>query len=230
MNKLPTFYNRRQSVEKNDSFSPSAGKPEKLIDHLKALNIPIDIVGFDACTTDDLKLVHDPVYIDGLMSGKVMNGFGNTNIAIAESVKWTAGSITAAAVYAYKNKSNTFSPTSGFHHASYHRGSAFCTVNGLMIAALKLIEAGGNKIAIIDLDAHYGNGQVEIIRKLKLEDKVYNYCFSEHCQTARQADKWLVDLKKIISDLKYYDVFHLPSRSRSVHSRPAGWNFNNGAT
>jgi acetoin utilization deacetylase AcuC-like enzyme len=62
------------------------------------------------------------------------------------------------------------SPTSGFHHAEYRKAGGFCTFNGLMVAAIALKDAGlVNRVAILDCDAHYGNGTDSIISALGIK-------------------------------------------------------------
>ena len=222
MKKLKTFYDDRQSVEKNNSFSPSAGKPAKLIEQLTNKKIPVEITSFEPCTKEDLKLIHNGKYIDGLFNGTSPNGFGNTDIAIAESVLWTTGSIVSATMYALKHKENTFSPTSGFHHATQSSGGAFCTVNGLMVAAIKALAAGAIKVGILDLDAHYGNGQVDIINKLGLQDVVQNYCFSGNCDSSKHANKWLAQLPFVIKSMRDCSVIIFQAGADPYINDPLG--------
>ena len=56
----------------------------------------------------------------------------------------------------------------GTHHAFTNRAEAFCILNDQAIAANFLIKNGFcNKILILDLDVHQGNGTAEIFRKNK---------------------------------------------------------------
>ena len=67
------------------------------------------------------------------------------------------------------------SPTSGFHHAGWEENGGFCTVNGLMITAVRLLREGLVKhVSILDYDYHYGDGTDDIIRRLGLEDSVHH--------------------------------------------------------
>ena len=70
-----------------------------------------------------------------------MNGFGNYNREITNSLRYTVGSIVGATIHVLRTPGSTdsrvaVSPTSGFHHAGYDFGGGFCTFNGLMIAAI----------------------------------------------------------------------------------------------
>jgi acetoin utilization deacetylase AcuC-like enzyme len=60
--------------------------------------------------------------------------------------------------YALKN-GIAFNIAGGTHHAFYNRGEAFCLLNDQAIGADYLLASGKvNKILIIDLDVHQGNG------------------------------------------------------------------------
>jgi acetoin utilization deacetylase AcuC-like enzyme len=76
----------------------------------------------------------------------------------------------AAAEYAVTHREAVCSPTSGFHHAEYKQAMGYCSFNGLMVAAIALKQAGRvNRVAILDCDAHYGNGTDQIIKRLGID-------------------------------------------------------------
>jgi acetoin utilization deacetylase AcuC-like enzyme len=53
----------------------------------------------------------------------------------------------------------------GTHHAFTHKGEGFCLLNDIAIAALYLLDQNTiQKILVIDLDVHQGNGTAEIFR------------------------------------------------------------------
>jgi len=53
----------------------------------------------------------------------------------------------------------------GTHHAFYNRGEAFCMLNDQAIATNYLLNKGlANKIIIIDLDVHQGNGTASLFK------------------------------------------------------------------
>lgn len=49
------------------------------------------------------------------------------------------------------------------HHATRTRAMGFCFLNSIAVAALEAIDAGVERVAIYDFDAHHGNGTEEII-------------------------------------------------------------------
>ena len=53
----------------------------------------------------------------------------------------------------------------GTHHAFYNRGEAFCMLNDQAIAANYLLNNGlANRVMIIDLDVHQGNGTASLFK------------------------------------------------------------------
>ena len=62
----------------------------------------------------------------------------------------------------------------GTHHAFHNRGEAFCMLNDQAVAANVLIHEINyvNKVLIIDLDVHQGNGTAEIFKE---NDKVFTF-------------------------------------------------------
>ncbi len=48
------------------------------------------------------------------------------------------------------------------HHASRSRPGGYCLANFAALAAALLLERGAERVAVVDLDAHYGDGTAEI--------------------------------------------------------------------
>jgi len=162
--KLKVFYNDKQATEAASSFSPSAKKPKILVNQWLENGQPIEVVSdFEPVTKKQFYLAHEKEHVDAILACEKNNGFSNASPEIAATLAWTSGSFMAAAIYAWENKTITMSPTSGFHHATQNKSMGFCTLNGLMTAALELIGRGVKKIGILDLDHHFGNGTVDII-------------------------------------------------------------------
>ena len=71
-----------------------------------------------------------------------------------------------------------FNVAGGTHHAGSNWAEGFCLLNDQAIAANYLLSKGlSNRILIIDLDVHQGNGTAEILRN---EDRVFT--FSMHAE------------------------------------------------
>jgi acetoin utilization deacetylase AcuC-like enzyme len=204
--KVKVFYNPKQQVDDNSSFSPSAGKPAKVASEYKKLYCDVSFVSdFRPASFAQLALAHDTKYVHDVMTGKRANGFGNTKKSVAKSLPWTTGSLIAAATEAYKSKTITASLTSGFHHSCYDHGGGFCTFNGLVIAAQVLrVRYGVRKVGIIDFDQHYGDGTENIKEHLRLS-YIEHYTLGGTGVTPSNADEWLNDLEDNLIQ-KFADV------------------------
>jgi acetoin utilization deacetylase AcuC-like enzyme len=195
---MKVFYDPRMSTP-SGGYSPSGSKPQAAIEDWQAHGLDIEIVGFDPATREQLCLAHDPAFVDGVMSYRIANGHGNRSPIVAGSCLWTVGSLIAASRQALAD-GITCSPSSGFHHSTHDRASAFCTYNGLIVAARQVItEKLVKKVGIIDCDNHYGNGTQDIIDVLDLHDEIKHWTFGEHSwgKPFRQ-QKLLTDLGRVI--------------------------------
>jgi acetoin utilization deacetylase AcuC-like enzyme len=105
----------------------------------------------------------------------------------------------------------SFNIAGGTHHAYADRGEGFCLLNDIAIAATALIETTSiNKILIVDLDVHQGNGTAKIF-----EHNSAVYTFSMHGQNnyplhKEQSDKD-IPLPDGIGDTEYLKLldYHL---------------------
>jgi len=78
----------------------------------------------------------------------------------------------------------------GTHHAFTDRGEGFCLLNDIAIGANYLLDNGlANKVLVIDLDVHQGNGTAEIFRD---EQRVFT--FSMHGEKNYPMHKEISDL------------------------------------
>ena len=169
------------------------------------LGLPIEVVPFKPCSLAQISLAHSTEYVRGVMSLERTNGFGNSLTEVRDSLPYTTGSLVHAALHSYKTGEPTASLTSGFHHAAFNSGGAFCTFNGLIIAAQVLRLRGAKNVGIIDLDMHYGNGTDDIIKRLDL-DYVRHYTFGGEHITSENAEEWLKELPKIVCKFQDCDV------------------------
>ncbi|MFT6872239.1 MAG: acetoin utilization deacetylase AcuC-like enzyme [Roseivirga sp.] len=78
----------------------------------------------------------------------------------------------------------------GTHHAFTDRGEGFCLLNDIAIAAHHLLDKGlVNKVLVVDLDVHQGNGTAQIFQN---DDRVFT--FSMHGQSNYPMHKETSDL------------------------------------
>lgn len=183
-----------QSFDKEIIHSPSARKPKEVAEALKKFT-NIEFVEPNPITVDDIKLCHNEKYVDDIINLIKPNGFGTISKEIIDSLMYTNGAMYDAAKLCTVN-SPTCALVSGFHHAGYDRWKGlgyFCTFNGLMITAAKLIQDDPNtKVAIIDCDMHWGNGTDDILEELlQFKDSIVHMSFGKTFHHRTDAQKYL---------------------------------------
>ncbi|MEM0200434.1 MAG: histone deacetylase family protein [Saccharolobus sp.] len=112
---------------------------------------------------EDLLLVHTREYVNKLKEASKIPYLGFLDDGdtihypgIFEDLLLVLGSSFTAIKY-LNYLDMVFVPLGGFHHALPNRAMGFCPINDVAISALKLFNEG-KKVAIIDVDAHHGNG------------------------------------------------------------------------
>lgn len=180
---MKVFYRPEQVASNHAAYSPSAYKPKLVIDDwlARGLILPQNIHSFEPVCRADFKLVHNPQMVDDVLDMKRCNGFRNYDPEVAASLPYTSGSLLAAALWALANQEAVCSPTSGFHHAGFDEPEGYCTFNGLMVTAVKLLNLGlVRRVAILDCDVHYGNGTDDIITRLGLQDQIAHHTMGQY--------------------------------------------------
>jgi len=206
LKQIPVFYTPKM-VANFSSFSPSAGKPARVIGAWQRLDLPIEIIDFEPVSADQFKLVHNPGYVDRVLSCEVNNGFKNKLPEVAASLHYTSGSMLAAAREAIRNGRVAAAPCSGFHHARFTSGHGFCTFNGLMVTAMTLKAEGlVDRVGILDFDMHYGDGTEELIKQHHAESWIEHYTAGREYESARQADDFLSRIRERVEEMRDCDV------------------------
>lgn len=198
---IKVVYNEKQVADpgkqplenKGYTPSPSARKPLELAVALRLFR-GVEFIEPLPLNIDDLKLCHDAKYVDDVMNLKTENGFGTISQSVVDSLPYTNGAMYTAAKVATK-ANPACALVSGFHHACYEgwKGHGwFCTFNGLMIAAMKLLAEGYERICIIDADMHHGNGTDDILDKLPhLREKIIHFSLGDWFDMPEDADDYM---------------------------------------
>jgi acetoin utilization deacetylase AcuC-like enzyme len=127
-----------------------------------------------AATDGQLALAHHPTYIDQLVNGHLtahaqrVLGFP-WSLAMVERSRRSTGATIAASRAALLDGASA-NLAGGTHHAYADRGEGFCCLNDMAVAA-RLIQAETaqsarpiQRVMIIDLDVHQGNGTAAILK------------------------------------------------------------------
>lgn len=121
-----------------------------------------------AAGRDELERAHDPAYVSAMLEGTVAAdiqrriGLPWSPVLVARSRATVGGSLAAARAALATGASGQLA--GGTHHAHRDFGSGFCTFNDLAVASLTLLEEGRvERVAIVDLDVHQGDGNAAIL-------------------------------------------------------------------
>jgi acetoin utilization deacetylase AcuC-like enzyme len=199
--RMKVFFNPNMSTDSH-GFSPSAAKPAKAVTDWMNRGLDIEIVDFEPATAEDICLAHEPTFVADVLSCRRRNGHGNMIQSVIDSCLWTVGSLVAASRAALTERI-TCSPTSGFHHAGWYYNGAFCSLNGLIVAARKVMNEGlVSRTGIIDCDIHYGDGTQDIINVLSLDDQIKHWTYGRDLEHKFTQKRLISKLNKSIRHMK----------------------------
>ena len=152
------------------------------------------------CSFKTLNRAHSKNYINDIKN-KTLNinavkkiGFPLVDSVVQRSLVATGGTVLASKLaLSYGVACNT---AGGSHHANYDSGAGYCVFNDVAVAAHYLLDRGlANRILIVDLDVHQGNGNSEIFK-----DNRHVFTFSMHSKTNYPAKKSISDLDIELED------------------------------
>lgn len=142
-------------------------KSKWIADSLVASPIPgVELAEPAPLTFEEVSAVHDAAYVVAVRMGEPRG------LAQSQGFEWDPGlwrmvlasnGGVVAAAHAALEHGVAGSLSSGLHHARREAGGAFCTFNGLAIAARRALAAGARSVLIIDVDAHGGGGTASLI-------------------------------------------------------------------
>jgi acetoin utilization deacetylase AcuC-like enzyme len=157
---------------------------------------PADVIEPTSASWDELALVHTTEYLTKLRDGSL-----STDEISQLELPWSVemvdgfrvmvgGTIEAATIACANANANTTAHPEphipnpvvchlggGLHHAFPNHGEGFCPFNDVAVAVRMLQARGIERVAIVDLDVHHGNGTAFIFES---DDRVFT--FSMHQQ------------------------------------------------
>jgi acetoin utilization deacetylase AcuC-like enzyme len=139
-----------------------------IVDSLVERPVPgVTIVAPELLTEEALLAIHSDKYVNAVKTGTPRHLAQSSGFpwdpAVWNAVRASNGGAVAAALHALATRRNAGSLSSGLHHARRDAGAGFCTFNGLALAARAALDAGARRVLILDLDAHVGDGTIEIV-------------------------------------------------------------------
>jgi len=205
-------------------MSPSSAKPQHVARALEATGWPIEIVAPEPISIEALQRVHEPRFVDEVLTLARPNGFGSMSASVARSLCFTSGAFHTGALVALREGLSA-SLTSGFHHAHPASARGFCTFNGLMVSAVQLLdEKRVSRVAILDCDYHYGDGTQAIIDGMELGARVLHESFGAHFRRSDQAGDYLEAVRRLRGRLVDFrpDVIFFQAGADAHVSDPLG--------
>lgn len=168
------------------------------------------------CTDDVVLLTHDPIYLQKLKE-QTLSAQEQRRIGFPQSPQLTQRELvitqgTIDCCYHAIENGVALNIAGGTHHAFRDRGEGFCLLNDFAVAANYLLQKRlAERIIIIDLDVHQGNGTAAIFQDeprvftLSMHGK-HNYPF------IKEKSSLDIDLPDGIEDEAYLQLLsdHLP--------------------
>ncbi len=162
------------------------------------------------CSVETLKEAHSEKYILDIKNKSLSEkdikkiGFPLNDSVIKRSFIATGGTVLASKLAI--NFGLACNTAGGSHHANFDGGAGYCVFNDVAVAAKYLLNRGlANRILIVDLDVHQGNGNSDIFK-----DNRSVFTFSIHSKSNYPAKKSLsdldVELKDNTEDKEYLDI------------------------
>lgn len=153
---------------------------------LEPVEIPIEVIN----------TVHDPAWLPQLESICRRTNYLDLNTYVTPAsftlaLRAAGGTASVAtAVWRGEAKRGFALARPPGHHATYQRGGGFCLLNNIALAAEMLLQnEGAQRLAIIDLDLHHGNGTQDIF--WRRGDVLY---ISTHQMPLFPGTGWLTDI------------------------------------
>tara|TARA_B100000003_G_scaffold168837_1_gene155741 strand:- start:1038 stop:1931 length:894 start_codon:yes stop_codon:yes gene_type:complete len=207
---LPVVNHEDYFAKIGDDHKFPINKFSALANYLKEKKIVKDFHNPYPCSVETLSKAHSLDYINHIKDktlskeGVKKIGFPLVDSVVKRSFIATGGTVLASKLAI---KSGIACNTAGgSHHANYDGGAGYCVFNDVAVAAKFLLERGlANKILIVDLDVHQGNGNADIFK-----DDNHVFTFSMHSKTNYPAKKSIsdydVELKDNIEDREYIET------------------------
>jgi len=197
---LPVVNHKDYVAKIGDDHKFPINKFGELAKHLLNQKVVKNFYNPTACSFETLNRAHSTNYINNIKNKTLdKNGIKKIGFPLVDSVVQRSLVATGGTVLASKlalNYGVACNTAGGSHHANYDGGAGYCVFNDVAVAAHYLLDRGfANRILIVDLDVHQGNGNSEIFK-----DNRHVFTFSMHSKTNYPAKKSISDLDVELED------------------------------
>ncbi|MDQ0375227.1 acetoin utilization protein AcuC [Cellulomonas humilata] len=129
----------------------------------------VELVGAEMASDALLQTVHTPAYVAAVHAASTdgtpdpVFGLGTSDDPVfpdmhEASARVVQGSVDSALAVWEGRALHAVNVTGGLHHAMPASASGFCVYNDAAVAIRALLEAGVQRVAYVDIDAHHGDG------------------------------------------------------------------------
>ena len=207
---LPVVNHKDYFAKIDDDHKFPIKKFGELADYLLKEKVITKFHEPNPCSFETLKEAHAEKYILDIQNktldekGIKKIGFPLNDSVVRRSFVATGGTVLATKLAInYGIACNT---AGGSHHANFEGGAGYCVFNDVAVAAKYLLNRGfANRILIVDLDVHQGNGNSDIFKENRQV-----FTFSMHSKSnypAKKSESDLdVELKDNMEDKEYLDI------------------------
>ena len=207
---LPVVNHKDYVAKIDDDHKFPIKKFGELADYLLKEKVITKFHEPNPCSFETLKEAHSEKYILDIQNktldekGVKKIGFPLNDSVVRRSFVATGGTVLATKLAInYGIACNT---AGGSHHANFEGGAGYCVFNDVAVAAKYLLNKGfANRILIVDLDVHQGNGNSDIFKENR-----HVFTFSMHSKSnypAKKSESDLdVELKDNMEDKEYLDI------------------------
>jgi len=161
---MKVFYSSRYQIDIGPHVFPTR-KYELVRDRLLQIAVihQSDIVEPAAASWDELAQVHTREYLTNMRDGTLSaEDLAQLELpwspAMVDGFRVMVGGTIAAARLALDEGAIVGHLGGGLHHAFANHGEGFCPFNDVAVAIRVLQRHGVERVAVIDLDVHHGNG------------------------------------------------------------------------
>ena len=162
---------------------------------------------------EEILLVHQKDYVDRFLSNQLLEkeirriGLRPWKDSIVErTLRLTGGALQAMEKVLTSSATIAGNMAGGTHHAFRDEGSGYCIFNDLAICAEKaLLENHINRILILDLDVHQGDGTAKIFQG---DERVYTVSLhgKNNFPFRKQISDWDIEFENNAGDEEYLET------------------------
>jgi len=117
-------------------------------------------------TKTELERVHSPAYIEQVLEEHICDEWDGLRPDMSNlAALFVGGTLTALEALLAKKTKLAINFPGAKHHAQFDHASGFCIFNDFALAADIATNDHGLKVAIIDIDAHHGDGVENLTRE-----------------------------------------------------------------